>query len=232
MSELNLSNPVKLLAQLQSGEFDDALRKPVMTGGQKSHVAALAMFFVSKSHDDVRCWVACIREMLFHASATDSAGGLTVFMLFSQPTHHDESVVDEVYRLYRAAGVVDVAMPYPGEIALDEKGVSPGRPAGLLPLAHAVLSGNSALTRTLLARGASLDVGPLFRGGPVWGALELAHKGEFAETASVVADFIMRQRLNEERALPKSLLDSAPVPDSSESTTFPQSRPARRRMGV
>jgi hypothetical protein len=202
MERLSLGWPQTLLEQLEAGDFGSQLLMPTHsfagTAPRLPHHVVVEQFFAADNPVYKELWAKCARKMLeLRAPLWEKEQNLRI--IAAGNLSFMPELTDAVLRDYVIAGVIDLTLPFPGDLMLSMDSDDWGTAAyddGMTPLAAAILAKQFEFVGLLLRAGAPLDVGQVIGGGPRWQALDLAQSRGLGEVAAVISDFVMKQHLD------------------------------------
>lgn len=150
--QLDHFNPERLLWQLKSGKFDDALAS---LAGPKCHLDVYQSYALQR--DERAGWFACLKVLIEKKVPFVLSG--RVSLMSAIVDFHLESTPDmsrELLRLYGEAGMVNVHEPIPERFLTVPGTRSAVR--GLMPLTAAVRENNALAVELFLNLGACEEV--------------------------------------------------------------------------
>lgn len=205
-AKLDYVNLDNLEGQLVRGEHLEDLWR--VDGSKYPHWDVLLSYMLSEDHALRERWAACLVKLIALKAPVDLRPGMCVgAALTSKRWDPQVELTRELASRYLEAGYISVGRPLVGSLPApaDEAGFCCGK----MPLAAAIGFNNEHAVRFFCENGASWNLGAACAGGPFWGALEYAQARGAGESASVLVELAMRERLD---ASPAAASDGAAAP--------------------
>lgn len=230
VSRLNTFDTEELLEMLHG---PDAAMLVKTLGGSRypryPHFDVLQSFLFSKAPESRSEWATCLRRLIELRAPIDnhdqSAGA--VFCQHDWCADGALEQIAEMAQLYLDAGYIQVDTPLPG-VPLVAKFAAAGT-SGKLPLAAAIAMNNAEAVRLLCGAGASMDVGPVYGGGPRRGAIDFAQECGAARAMAVLVECAMERHLASHAAAAAA---AAAETDALNALVPAQSTSRARRVGL